>query len=124
MRIGIVGCGFVADNYIAMLAEHPELTLVGVYDRDPDRLSAFARFHRLHAYDAFSSMLGDERVQMIVNLTNPGSHYEITMAALRAGRHVYSGEAARHDHAGGDGTGRRGARDGTGLGGGSLQPSQ
>jgi predicted dehydrogenase len=90
MRIGIVGCGFVADNYIAMLAEHPELTLVGVYDRDPDRRSAFARFHRLHAYDAFSSMLGDERVQMIVNLTNPGSHYEITMAALRAGRHVYS----------------------------------
>jgi predicted dehydrogenase len=90
MRIGIVGCGFVADNYIAMLAEHPEITLMGVYDRDPDRLSAFARFHRLHGYDAFSSMLGDERVQMIVNLTNPGSHYEVTMAALRAGRHVYS----------------------------------
>jgi predicted dehydrogenase len=27
---------------------------------------------------------------MVVNLTNPSSHYDVSMAALRAGRHVYS----------------------------------
>jgi predicted dehydrogenase len=90
MRIGIVGCGFVADNYIAMLAEHPELTLIGVHDRDPERQAAFARFHKLHAYDSLDALLADERVEMVVNLTNPASHYAVTMAALRAGRHVYS----------------------------------
>jgi predicted dehydrogenase len=90
MNIGIVGCGFVADNYIAMLAEHPEITLIGVYDRDPARLMAFSRFHRLATFDSYEAMLADARVQMVVNLTNPSSHFEVTMAALRAGRHVYS----------------------------------
>jgi predicted dehydrogenase len=90
MRIAIVGCGFVADNYIAMIAQHPEITLVGVYDRDPERLAAFTRFHQLRPYEALASLLSDERVQMVVNLTNPSSHYEVTMAALTANRHVYS----------------------------------
>ena len=90
MKIGIVGCGFVADNYIEMLAEHPEITLVGVFDRDPARLAVFAKFHKLPTFDTLDAMLNDDRVQMVVNLTNPASHYEVTMAALRAGRHVYS----------------------------------
>lgn len=90
MRIAIVGCGFVADNYIAMLAQHPEMMLVGVFDRDPERLAVFTRFHRLRPYKSLASLLTDQRVQMVVNLTNPSSHFEVTMAALRANRHVYS----------------------------------
>jgi predicted dehydrogenase len=88
MRIGLVGCGFVADYYMDMLPAHPELTLAGVYDRDPARLAAFTRFHKLRAYDSLAGLLAD--VEMVVNLTNPGSHYEVTLAALQAGRHVYS----------------------------------
>lgn len=90
MRIAIVGCGFVADNYIAMVAEHPTLILVGAYDRDAARLAAFTKFHRLEAFDSLAALLADDRVDMIVNLTNPGSHFEVSMAALMAGRHVYS----------------------------------
>lgn len=90
MRLGIVGCGFVADNYIAMIGEHPEITIVGVYDRDHARMAAFAKFHSLYAFDSLEALLADDRVQMVVNLTNPASHYEVSMAAMRAGRHVYS----------------------------------
>lgn len=90
MRIAIVGCGFVADNYIDMLAHHPALELAGVYDRDPERLAAFTRFHKLTAYPSLASLLADDKVGMVVNLTNPASHFEVNMAALRAGRHVYS----------------------------------
>jgi predicted dehydrogenase len=91
MNIALVGCGFVADNYIAMLAaHHPQIKLIGVYDRDAARLDSFTRFHKLHAFDSLAALLADDRVQMVVNLTNPTSHYDVTMAALRAGRHVYS----------------------------------
>jgi predicted dehydrogenase len=90
MRIGLVGCGFVADNYIKMIGEHPEITLIGVYDRNPERLTAFTRYHKLRAFDSFAAMLADDSVQMVVNLTNPSSHYEVSLAALQAGRHVYS----------------------------------
>jgi predicted dehydrogenase len=90
MRIGLVGCGFVADNYIAMLAQHPNLSVVGVYDRDPSRLAAFTQFYRQSAFSSLQSLLADPRIDMVVNLTNPASHYEVSMAALAAGKHVYS----------------------------------
>jgi len=90
MKIAIIGCGFVADNYIAMLAEHSNVELLGVYDRDPTRLATFCAFHKLTAYDSLAAVLADERVRMIVNLTNPASHFEVTMAALQSGRHVYT----------------------------------
>ncbi len=90
MKIAIIGCGFVADNYIAMLAEHTNVELLGVYDRDAARLATFCAFHKLNAYDSLAAVLADERVHMIVNLTNPSSHFEVTMTALQAGRHVYS----------------------------------
>jgi predicted dehydrogenase len=88
--LAIVGCGFVADNYVATLADHPGLALLGAYDRDPARLAAFTQFHRLPRYESLEALLADARVEMVVNLTNPASHFEVTRAALMAGRHVYS----------------------------------
>ena len=37
-------------------------------------------------YDAFS----DPEVDIVLNLTRPYEHYEVTKAALEAGKHVYS----------------------------------
>ena len=34
--------------------------------------------------------MNDSRVQLVLNLTNPRSHYEVTRASLEAGKHVYS----------------------------------
>jgi predicted dehydrogenase len=90
MRIAIIGCGFVADNYIAMLALHDNVTLLGVFDRDADRLATFTKFHNLTAFPSLDALLTDPRVDMVVNLTNPSSHYAVTLAALEAGKHVYS----------------------------------
>lgn len=90
MRIAIVGCGFVADYYMATLPAHPELTLLGVADRDTERAQRFAGFHRLHCYDSYDALLNDAQVEIVVNLTNPRSHYEVSRAALEAGKHVYS----------------------------------
>ena len=42
MRIGIVGCGYVADFYLATLQNHPELELAGVVDRDGERARRLA----------------------------------------------------------------------------------
>lgn len=90
VRIAIVGCGYVADMYMQSLPDLQGLTLLGVFDRDSERLSRFARFHRLRAYESFEALLGDPQVELVVNLTNPRSHYEISLRALEHGRHVYS----------------------------------
>jgi predicted dehydrogenase len=90
MNIAIVGCGFVADYYLVTLRGYPELKLVGVTDRDPDRAERFARFHHLRRYASLEEVLADDRVEMVLNLTNPSSHYAVSRACLEAGKHVYS----------------------------------
>jgi predicted dehydrogenase len=90
MRFAIVGCGYVADYYLATLGNHAGLELVGAYDRNPVRARAFTSFHGLRRYDSLEELLGDERVQLVANLTNPSSHFEVSRAALEAGKHVYS----------------------------------
>ncbi|MCY1079540.1 Gfo/Idh/MocA family protein [Archangium lansingense] len=91
MRIAIVGTGYVADYYLKTLPDHPRLQLVGVMDRDGPRAERFAGFHRLPTrYRNYEELLADDRVECVVNLTNPHSHYTLTKAALEAGKHVYS----------------------------------
>lgn len=90
MRIALVGCGYVADLYMVMLRHHPELRLLGVMDRDAERARIFAEVHGLEIYPTLDAVLGDERVEIVVNLTNPRSHYAVTRAALLAGKHVYT----------------------------------
>jgi len=88
--IAFIGCGFVADLYRQTLPAHAGLRLVGVHDRDPARLDAFAAHHGTHAYADRAALLADPAVDIVVNLTNPSSHAEVTRAALAAGKAVYS----------------------------------
>lgn len=90
MNLAIVGCGFVADYYLTSLPCHPELKLLGVTDIVSERADNFANFHNVPKYDSFESLIADTRVEMVLNLTNPRSHYEVSKAALIAGKHVYS----------------------------------
>jgi predicted dehydrogenase len=100
-RIAFVGCGFVADFYAALLARHPALHLVGVTDVDTTRAERLAK--RLHccAYASLDALLQDASIALVINLTNPASHYEVSRRCLEAGRHVYSEKplAMRFDEA-------------------------
>lgn len=90
MRIAMVGCGYVADFYIKTLPFHPEIELVGVYDSDPNRLAHFSKFYSVDTFHSLDSLINDDRVEMVINLTNPASHYDVSKASLMAGKHVYS----------------------------------
>ena len=90
MNIAIVGCGYVADMYMQTLPGLDGLILLGAFDRDPARLAAFTAFHAIPAFASLDALLADARVGLVVNLTNPRSHHEVSLRALQAGRHVYS----------------------------------
>ena len=90
MRIAIVGCGYVADHYLETLPNHPRLALQGVADLNLDRAKAVAKHYGTRVYPSTQDLLADPEVELVVNLTDPGSHYEVTRASLLAGKHVYS----------------------------------
>ncbi|MCG9884011.1 MAG: Gfo/Idh/MocA family oxidoreductase [Cyanobacteria bacterium] len=90
MKLAFVGCGFVADYYVRTLENYPHLELLGVMDRDRARADKFSAFYGVPTYGDLDSLLKDDRVDLVVNLTNPRSHFEVSQAALAAGKHVYS----------------------------------
>ena len=90
MNLAIVGCGFVADYYLATATLHPELVVVGIHDRVAERTAALGAAYGLPIYPTLDDVCKDARVEMVLNLTNPRSHYEVSKAALLAGKHVYS----------------------------------
>ena len=88
--VAMVGGGYVADFYVNTLVNHPQIQLIGVFDRDAARARQFCTFHALDRYDGIDAVLKDDRVEIIVNLTNPESHYAVSKASLEAGKHVCS----------------------------------
>ncbi|HEY4193315.1 MAG TPA: Gfo/Idh/MocA family oxidoreductase [Mesorhizobium sp.] len=99
MKIAFLGTGFVADYYMASLANYSGdnysganragLELAGAFDRDAARLAQFCDYHHVRAYDSVEALLADESVGIVVNLTTPESHFETSRRALLAGKHVY-----------------------------------
>jgi len=90
MRVGVIGCGFVFDLYMATWKSHANLTLAGVWDIDPARRAAVAKHYEARVYDDQAALLGDPDIDIVANFTTLEVHAEVTRAALNAGKHVYS----------------------------------
>ncbi|MDE2363328.1 MAG: Gfo/Idh/MocA family oxidoreductase, partial [Hyphomicrobiales bacterium] len=89
--IAIVGCGYVADSYRHCLGLHAQgLRLCGIFDRDPARLEAFRACWGDKTYGSLEEVLADRAVEVVVNLTDPENHRAVTLAAIGAGKHVYT----------------------------------
>lgn len=87
----IIGAGFVADLYLRSLKLYPDIPVRAVHDRDPARLSAFCAHWGLTPADSFEALIAACRPgDIVLNLTNPASHYEVSRRVLEAGFHVYS----------------------------------
>ena len=89
-RVAIVGCGFVADLYMRSFAAHPEIEVVSCYDRDEARLEAFSKYWNVTAAADLETVFTEiADTGLILNLTNPRSHYDVNKGALEAGCHVF-----------------------------------
>lgn len=90
MKIAFVGCGYVFDIYMRTRWAYPEMEILGVFDIDARRAEVVHRHYGLPLYPSLEALLADERVEIVVNLTNIASHYEVTRRALEAGKHVFT----------------------------------
>jgi predicted dehydrogenase len=84
----IVGTGFVADLYMRSLKTFPGITVAGAFDIDGARLKVFCDYWNVPAADSLAVLLTHDA--LVLNLTNPHAHYDVSKAALEAGRDVYS----------------------------------
>jgi predicted dehydrogenase len=90
VNIAFVGCGYVAEFYAKTLGNYPDLNLVGVYDVNRRNLGEFVRRWPTREYGSLEEVTSDPTVDLVLNLTNPRSHYDVTRTCLERGKHVYS----------------------------------
>ena len=91
IRWGIIGPGSIAHNYADGLKESASGALVAVAGRDATRRAAFGDRYGIAAdkrYADHAALLADPDVDAVYVATPHPWHAEISIAALRAGKHV------------------------------------
>jgi predicted dehydrogenase len=90
VKIGIIGCGTISGIYLKNLAQFPGLEVVACADMLLERAQARAAEFGVPRACTTSDLLVDPEVELVINLTIPNAHAEISLAALEAGKSVYS----------------------------------
>lgn len=88
-KIGIIGCGKIAQvRHIPEYEANPNSQLYGFYDINVERAKELAEKYNGKAYESYEEMLNDPEIEAVSVCAANSVHAEITVAALKAGKHV------------------------------------
>jgi predicted dehydrogenase len=89
LRIGLIGCGNISDIYLTNAAAFRDFEFFAVSDINPDAARRQSEKYgpRVLSVD---QLLASPDIDAVLNLTIPSVHAEISLAAIAAGKHVYS----------------------------------
>jgi predicted dehydrogenase len=90
IRIGVVGYGYWGPNLVRNFAETSGAEIVAVADLDTSKLATVKRrFPAVQTMTNFNDLLSDASIDAVAIATPVNTHYELAMAALKAGKHVW-----------------------------------
>jgi predicted dehydrogenase len=90
-KVGIVGCGTISGIYLSNLTRKFEnVEVAAVADMIPERAGAKAAEHGIARACSVEELLADPSIEIVLNLTVPLAHAEVTLEAIAAGKHVYT----------------------------------
>jgi predicted dehydrogenase len=88
-NIGLIGCGNIAETYFRAQDYFNNITFISCADKFPDAANKCAEQYKIKSLSV-DEILNDDDVDIILNLTIPQAHFEVSKLALEAGKHVYS----------------------------------
>ena len=89
VRVGMIGAGSVVDLYMRTVADYPDVDVRAIADRHLDRAEARGAEFGIPALSV-EDLLSSSEIEAVVNLTPPASHFDVSMAVLAAGKHLYN----------------------------------
>ena len=89
LNVGIIGTGVIAPAYIRGCEPFEVIKVTACADILEDRAQAFAAEHRLAAYSV-DDLLARDDIDIVINLTIPLAHAEVSLQIIEAGKHAYS----------------------------------
>jgi predicted dehydrogenase len=89
--VAVIGCGTISDEYLQRLTSAPDdVQVVFCADLDESRAATQAAKYSVPGHGTVAQALASPDVSLVVNLTIPAAHVEVSTAAIEAGKHVWS----------------------------------
>ena len=90
LGVGIIGTGVISQTYLENLTSFPDIAVVAVGDLIAERAQAKAEEFGIPSWGTADDVLANPDVDLVVNLTIPAVHVEVSRAAVAAGKHVWT----------------------------------
>ncbi len=90
MKVGLIGCGDISPQYLRNLPAYPGVEVVACSDLIVDKARIRAEEFGVPVVCTTEQLLANPEIGIVVNLTQPADHTDVSLAAIAAGKHVYS----------------------------------
>lgn len=90
VKVGVMGSGKISGIYLRNGVVFDDLQIVACSDLLPERAEEQAMAFGVPKACAPEELLADPEIEVVLNLTVPAVHAEVSLAALEAGKHVYT----------------------------------
>ena len=88
-KVGLIGCGHIAETYFRAEKYFNNIKIIKCADINLKAAKKCSKEYGIK-FLSVNEILKDQEVEIILNLTIPKAHYEISKKALLNGKHVYS----------------------------------
>src|SRR4029078_8659844 len=102
IKVGVIGYGYWGPNLVRNFMSAPGSAVALVGDLRKERLSSLDKLYPgLKTCTNSSELINDPQIDAVVIATPVSSHFDLALAALRAGKHVLVEKplAAKSEHA-------------------------
>ncbi len=90
IRCGVIGLGWFGEHHVDALQQLPLADVAAVCTRREHRLKEIAEKYNVpKSYTNYQDLLADREIDMVTVVTHVKDHLQITIDALRAGKHVF-----------------------------------
>ena len=88
--VGVVGYGYWGPNFVRNLSNTEGAKVIALCDRDVEKLSISKRRHaNIFTTTDYRDILSNGQVDAVAIATPVYTHYDLALAALKAGKHVF-----------------------------------
>lgn len=88
-KIGLIGAGNISSQYLRANSFYKIIDIVAIADIDLEKARARAEEFNIPRACTPEELLADSAIEIVVNLTIPAAHFEVSRSILNAGKHVY-----------------------------------
>lgn len=89
-NIGVIGCGSVCEMYLDFLSRKKEINIYACSDLNKSLAENTAKKYGIKKVMSTNDIISDNKIDVILNLTNPVNHFAINLKALLNKKSVFS----------------------------------